>query len=623
MLVKISIMMYPLIVYVDASAESELIVDYFTYKKVSSVVRFFCSSFEDNLAVSKGLNRNNLALSVISELSHDTNFYAIAYTDHRKIGVFIDSRDQDHAIPASLFLQASEEWMYDGMHSWLVLSSHLDDILNIIDDRAFGFSTDFVVACLVDYQIFELYDIYNVFKHHGEQVRVTFLGNWSKEEGLHVASKGVPVLRQANLHGLILRASFFKTRHKPEGMQLGQYFEDYAYTTRDSFSRYGYHILLHVSDMYNFTLGAYEAPAWEPGDLVGPVARDIWNNTADVTGTALVITLRRAEVVKFVHHAWQTRSCFIFRNPQPKRIKIQEVLKPFHDNVWYLMFTVLIVALSIMTMILRLEGYVSVIERISNSLLIIIGALCQQCSEVEMYLSSTRIFFLTLLIYSFIMYDYYSSSVVSARLDEPIFKINDSLDQLGELHLKLASEWFNSVDYFMKGTDWEHRNFHQNHWNNIPEEAKYMLPEIAVELIREGGFAYHAHPEVAYPYIDKSFSNREICELMEVHVINPTLTSFAVPLNSSMGEILRIGLMRISEVGLRNRQVLRWSFKKPVCEPSILSVSSIDMDEFAPHLLLLLIGMIASIVTCALEISLEYCGTMASKMFPHILEVSQ
>lgn len=51
-------------------------------------------------------------------------------------------------------------------------------------------------------------------------------------------------------------------------------------------------------------------------------------------------------------------------------------------------------------------------------------------------------------------------------------------------------------------------------------------------------------------------------------------------------------LMRISEVGVRQRQVKRWKSRKPRCITSILSASSLTINEFAPHLIILSIGML-------------------------------
>ena len=68
-----------------------------------------------------------------------------------------------------------------------------------------------------------------------------------------------------------------------------------------------------------------------------------------------------------------------------------------------------------------------------------------------------------------------------------------------------------------------------------------MLPEKAAYLIRAGGFAYHTHPDVIYPLINRLFDNYEVCELMEVHLAHPTFSTFAVNTNSSLAEILKIG----------------------------------------------------------------------------------
>lgn len=62
---------------------------------------------------------------------------------------------------------------------------------------------------------------------------------------------------------------------------------------------------------------------------------------------------------------------------------------------------------------------------------------------------STRIVFLSVMTFSLVMYDYYSACVVSARLDEPIYKINDSLVELGKLNLKMASERMSYLNFFL------------------------------------------------------------------------------------------------------------------------------------------------------------------------------
>lgn len=61
-------------------------------------------------------------------------------------------------------------------------------------------------------------------------------------------------------------------------------------------------------------------------------------------------------------------------------------------------------------------------------------------------------------------------------------------------------------------------------------------------------------------------------------------------------------LTKIAEVGLRARQVLRWQYRKPRCHKNVLSASSVNMDEFLPHLILLFLGFFLAIVVYTFEL---------------------
>lgn len=67
--------------------------------------------------------------------------------------------------------------------------------------------------------------------------------------------------------------------------------------------------------------------------------------------------------------------------------------------------------------------------------------------------------------------------------------------------------------------------------------------------------------------------------------------------------------MKISEVGLKRRQIKRWTVKKPKCMTTILSASSLDIYEFAPHLILLCAGMTFAFVVHLFEIIISRFDT--------------
>lgn len=68
-----------------------------------------------------------------------------------------------------------------------------------------------------------------------------------------------------------------------------------------------------------------------------------------------------------------------------------------------------------------------------------------------------------------------------------------------------------------------------------------MEPEVGMALVHKGGFAYHVHPDVAYTLIEKSYDNRKICELKEVHLSKPQTTMFGVNNNCTYAELVRVG----------------------------------------------------------------------------------
>lgn len=78
-------------------------------------------------------------------------------------------------------------------------------------------------------------------------------------------------------------------------------------------------------------------------------------------------------------------------------------------------------------------------------------------------------------------------------------------------------------------------------------------------------------------------------------------------------------MIKISEVGVSRRQVLRCKSPKPYCSKNVLSASSLDIYEFAPHLILLLLGMMLAVLMYVVEaIKYKYINNiiaLANKLF--------
>lgn len=80
--------------------------------------------------------------------------------------------------------------------------------------------------------------------------------------------------------------------------------------------------------------------------------------------------------------------------------------------------------------------------------------------------------------------------------------------------------------------------------------------------------------------------------------------------------------MKITEVGLRHRQIKRWQYRKPVCRKDVLSASSINMYEFAVHLILLIIGLVFAILVHSIEVMVSKQSIFISMDFGDEYDIS-
>lgn len=155
------------------------------------------------------------------------------------------------------------------------------------------------------------------------------------------------------------------------------------------------------------------------------------------------------------------------------------MFRPLADQVWFLLFILMSSSIMMLAFIASYEWPDSEIIRLSNSFIIVVGALCQQSKNspyssslqhakifiiagttMQINNMSTRITFLSVLIFAYLIYTYYSAGVVSARLNEPIRKINDSLSELAKLPLRFSSEYMVYFDFFMKVREY-HRAYNE------------------------------------------------------------------------------------------------------------------------------------------------------------------
>lgn len=76
----------------------------------------------------------------------------------------------------------------------------------------------------------------------------------------------------------------------------------------------------------------------------------------------------------------------------------------------------------------------------------------------------------------------------------------------------------------------------------------------------------------------------------------------AIQKNSSYKEIFKVGMMRIHEHGLKQRENLRHYFRKPKCSGGGSSFRSASLIDTGPALLILLYGFCVTLIVFMFEL---------------------
>lgn len=141
----------------------------------------------------------------------------------------------------------------------------------------------------------------------------------------------------------------------------------------------------------------------------------------------------------------QFRSICIFRTPHNAGIKAGVFLEPFKFSVWLVFVALLILAGVLLWLTFRLEHRwmqhcMRYIPSLLTSCLISFGAACIQGSHLIPNSTGGRLAFIALMMTSFLMYNYYTSIVVSTLLGSPVRSNIKTMQQLADSSLDVGFE---------------------------------------------------------------------------------------------------------------------------------------------------------------------------------------
>uniref|UniRef100_A0A6E8VKP5 Ionotropic receptor 75a N-terminal domain-containing protein n=1 Tax=Anopheles coluzzii TaxID=1518534 RepID=A0A6E8VKP5_ANOCL len=251
-------------------------------------------------------------------------------------------------------------------------------------------------------------------------------------------------------------------------------------------------------------------------------------------------------------------------------------------------------------------------EKVSKSILLFLGGVCQQGLSEIPHLSSGRCTSFFILLFGYLMYQYYSASIVGTLLMEQPKSIK-TLRNLIDSRLTLGIEDIPySRDYFVvsRTTDADSLELHRTRIEYYEpktgrNESNFLAAADGLQLVREGGYAFHVAISAAYRIIRLTFSEREICELSEIDMF-PVWSQWMVAIvqkNSPYRDVITYGLRRLNEAGLMQRQRHVWQEAKPKCVRQIAPTDLIvGLDAVVSAFVLLCGGICLSVCVLFVEI---------------------
>ncbi|EDV98966.1 GH13307 [Drosophila grimshawi] len=408
-----------------------------------------------------------------------------------------------------------------------------------------------------------------------------------------------------------------------------------------AFVKYHYELLRLLKDQFNFTVNFRNSRGWA-GRLGNTTFRlgllgIVMRNEADVAATGAFDRLNRFAEFDTIHQSWKFEVAFLYRfTPDlDTQGKSGNFLAPFSGRVWLFTSATLMATNFIWFLIdyisnrykniarpkkakeqvkffqrsnLRTTPEATADKSKSNWIehtLHIFGAACQQGMEPIPTGLPSRSLVLTVFLFSVVMYNYYTSSVVGGLLSSSDHG-PASVAEIISSPLKISFEDIGYYKILFKEstnplvTQLISKKLSAARGPN--EMGVYGHIEDAIPYLKRGGFAFHCEVVDAYPIIAELFDANEICDLrqvsglMEVQIINWILHK-----NSQYSELFKTAMCKAREAGLVERILRERQIRKPECQ-SLYTVYPVSMSGVTSAFFTLLGGALLAMLSFCVEL---------------------
>ncbi|XP_037942980.1 ionotropic receptor 75a [Teleopsis dalmanni] len=548
-------------------------------------------------------------------------FKDIFYAASPRLGILLPHFEnivvQKHILP-----EAAAVDLFNNSQAWLIMAQYANDnvwtlIKGTFNKLNININADITLAisCRKD-NIYRLYDVYKICHKCGSPLNILEKGYWSKENGfiLHAEFKKSFVRRRRNIQPIIKVGSLI--REKSINVTNLEYISDTEYhKEHDTMQRKIFALMKMVEPMLNTsfdvlftdTWGANVNGSWD--GVIGQLVR----NEIEFSVCPIRFTSERTLFITYSPELHIEYVNFIFRHPRRNVIR-NIFFEPLADEVWWSVLAVtglmiLLLAIFVHHKQQQLEVKsnasihvdIPIEKRLDFIIFIVLEAIFMQGPAPAIFhLISTRTLIITTCIFSVMLLQFYSAFIVGsllATLPHSITTVealyNSSLD-IGMEDVVYNYELFANIRSPIA---------HEIYANRISKHSKgnIVTLERGVERIGRGGFAFYVGTNRAYRILKSTLNDAEFCELQEIQLSAPYLTSSALRKNSIYREHLANCILTFRTSGLMRYNEILWEIRKTDCNLEQNKDFEVDIEHFTPLLIFLGMAMLQSVIVLLIE----------------------
>ncbi|XP_058448604.1 ionotropic receptor 75a-like [Malaya genurostris] len=601
----------------DAIMNVKLLDDYVRWQRLGIVVIFHCMNqnseiFQISQQISLSFNVQ-LYYEDISNFSPSLwNHSHVMRFDYNKVGAVVDL---DCAETSGVFESISRYEYFNGSYYWLMFENDsLESATCLLDEQNINIDAKITLAVSRDERstAFDLYDVYSVIRDRGSPLNVTLMGSWSVEQGLDIAVHQSEYERRFDFRGMWLKAGV-TVLNQVHNMTLVQHLSSEAKVDKYALHRYGYRMWELVMRKHNFTMHMVRMPSRGLLDTDGHSSQGVVGLLAtrecDLIVNCLFYTKPRVGSFDYTVTVAVSRMLFVFRHPK-KTQSHYGFLTPFRFDLWIGVLVLILFAAAILFGNFNAESYEQPSENLSRdnrslSLLIIFGILNQQGFSSKTTYSSTRITLISMLTFSILIYQFYSTYIVGYLLIVPP-KFMNSLKHLLNSDLKVLVENLDHNKLFLNTTK-DPAIMELYNRKILNGENNFVNVSEGVARVKEGGYAFQCDPTYVYPLAKETFTDREICDLQEIHIHPSYPMHLPLRKGSPFKEMFRITLRKAVESAVTKYHQDRFFSSKPKCATNELQTTTVDLEQVS----MLFVGLYIGILCC--------CGILLLEILNYII----